>query len=55
VRVAFLLAEGRSNAYVADALGVRPSTAPRHTERVLAKLNVRTRAAVGPRLLDETA
>jgi DNA-binding CsgD family transcriptional regulator len=51
VRVALLLAEGRSNAYVADALGVRESTARRHTEHVLAKLKVRTRAAVGPRLL----
>jgi DNA-binding CsgD family transcriptional regulator len=52
VRVAFLLAEGRSNKDVAHALGVRESTARRHTEHVLAKLKVRARAAVGPRLLD---
>jgi DNA-binding CsgD family transcriptional regulator len=49
-RVALMLAAGRSNADIATALGIRASTARRHTEHVLRKLNVRTRAAVGPRL-----
>jgi DNA-binding CsgD family transcriptional regulator len=49
-RVALMLAAGRSNADIATALGTRASTARRHTEHVLRKLNVRTRAAVGPRL-----
>jgi DNA-binding NarL/FixJ family response regulator len=52
-RVAFLLAQGCSNKEVAEALGIRESTARRHTEHVLAKLNVRARAAVGPRLLND--
>jgi DNA-binding CsgD family transcriptional regulator len=49
-RVALLLAEGHSNASIAEALGVRASTARRHTERVLYKLGVQTRAQVGPRI-----
>lgn len=54
-RVALLLAEGRSNAEVAQALAISPFTARRHTERVLDKLGVRTRASVGARLRDAVA
>lgn len=50
--VALLLAEGRSNAEVAAARGISPHTARRHTERILHKLGVRTRAGVARRLLD---
>lgn len=48
--VAQLLAEGRSNAGIAVALCISPHTARHHTERVMAKLGVRSRAEVGPRL-----
>lgn len=50
VRVAWLLADGRSNAEIAAALAIRASTARRHTERVFAKLEVHSRAAVGAKL-----
>jgi len=49
-RVAFLLARGRSNAQIAADLGISPHTARRHTERVLQKMNVRSRAEVGQKL-----
>jgi DNA-binding CsgD family transcriptional regulator len=45
--VALLLAERRSNTEIAGALGISPHTAKRHTERVLGKLGVSTRRAVG--------
>gem|GEM_PF-1190535 len=45
--VARLLAAGRSNTEVATALGVTHHTARRHTEAVLRKLAVSSRAAVG--------
>jgi DNA-binding CsgD family transcriptional regulator len=44
--VAMLLAERRSNAEVARALGISPNTARHHTERVLAKLGVHSREVV---------
>lgn len=44
--VAELLRGALSNAEVAAALGISPFTARHHTERVLGKLGVRTRAAV---------
>ena len=44
--VAELLRGGLSNAEVAAALGISPFTARHHTERVLGKLGVRTRAAI---------
>ena len=44
--VAELLRAGQSNADVAAALGISPFTARHHTERVLGKLGLRTRAAV---------
>ncbi|HEX6939079.1 MAG TPA: helix-turn-helix transcriptional regulator [Longimicrobiales bacterium] len=49
--VAALLAEGRSNAEVAERLGISPHTARHHTESVLMKLGVRSRAEVAARLL----
>ena len=50
--IAMLLAEGRSNAGIAAARGISPHTARRHTERVLHKLGVRSRAEVARRLMD---
>ena len=44
--VALLLSDGRSNEDVARQLGISPHTARRHTERVLQKLAVRSRAEV---------
>jgi DNA-binding CsgD family transcriptional regulator len=49
-RVARLLAAGRSNAEVADALFISPHTARHHTERVMQKLSVRSRHEVGAAL-----
>jgi DNA-binding NarL/FixJ family response regulator len=46
--VARLLADGQSNAEIADTLGVTRHTARRHTEAVLRKLVVPSRSAVGP-------
>lgn len=48
IRVARLLADGRSNRDVAALLFISPHTARTHTERVLQKLGVRSRAEVGP-------
>jgi DNA-binding CsgD family transcriptional regulator len=50
-RAALLLAQGKPNAEVADALSISPHTARRHTERVLYKLGARSRAEVAVRLL----
>lgn len=50
-RVARLIGEGRSNAEIAQQLFISPHTARRHTERVMIKLRVRSRAEVGPKLL----
>jgi DNA-binding CsgD family transcriptional regulator len=50
-RVALLLAQGKSNAEIAQALSISPHTARRHTERVLYKLAVRSRAEVAVKLL----
>ena len=49
-RVAGLLAERRSNREIADALGISAHTARHHTERVLSKLGVHSRAGVRDRL-----
>ncbi|PAP75984.1 helix-turn-helix transcriptional regulator [Rubrivirga marina] len=49
--VALLLAEGLTNVQVADRLFIAPKTARRHTENVLGKLEVATRAAVASALL----
>lgn len=50
VRVALLLAEGKSNAAIAQTLFVSASTARRHTEHVLLKLGIHSRAEVGPKI-----
>lgn len=46
VHVAHLLVDGLSNREVARVLGISPNTARIHTERVLRKLGVHSRAAV---------
>jgi DNA-binding CsgD family transcriptional regulator len=50
VQVARLIAAGHRNQTIADELGMRPNTAWRHTERILGKLGVHNRSAVGPAL-----
>jgi DNA-binding CsgD family transcriptional regulator len=50
IEVARLLAAGRSNAAIATELCISPDTARHHTEDVMRKLGVRSRAEVGPRL-----
>jgi DNA-binding CsgD family transcriptional regulator len=49
--VAALLARGLPNAAVARQLGISPHTARHHTQRVLAKLGVHSRAEAAARLL----
>ena len=49
--VAVLLAEGLTNEALADRLFVSKHTARHHVEAVLLKLDVKTRAAVGARLI----
>jgi len=49
-QVGLLIAEGRNNTEIAQSLGVTAHTARRHTERVLAKLGVHSRAAAASRL-----
>lgn len=49
--VALLLAEGLSNAALADRLFVSPHTARHHVENVLSKLELSSRSAVASRLL----
>jgi DNA-binding CsgD family transcriptional regulator len=53
--VTHLLMQGRSNADIAAALGVSEHTARHHTERVMVKLGVHSRAQVGPALLGHAA
>jgi DNA-binding NarL/FixJ family response regulator len=48
--VAILLAAGRGNAAIASTLKISPHTARHHTQHVLAKLGVHSRAAAGARL-----
>jgi len=48
--VTLLLARGLSNADIAEKLFIAPGTVKRHTENVLAKLEVRSRAAVAARI-----
>jgi DNA-binding CsgD family transcriptional regulator len=48
--VAALLAEGLSNNAVAKRLGISPHTARHHTQHVLGKLGVHSRAEAGARL-----
>ncbi|HEY0972662.1 MAG TPA: LuxR C-terminal-related transcriptional regulator [Gemmatimonadales bacterium] len=51
VAVARLLAEGHTNAEIAESLGISPFTARNHTERVLGKLGVSSRAKVASALM----
>jgi DNA-binding CsgD family transcriptional regulator len=51
-QVANLLALGNSNRQLARALGISEHTARRHTERVLSKLGVTSRAQVAAKLSD---
>ncbi|MBA3854848.1 MAG: hypothetical protein C0503_10555 [Gemmatimonas sp.] len=50
--VACCLAKGMRNADIARTLTIRPATARRHTEKVLAKLGVASRAAIAARLTE---
>jgi DNA-binding NarL/FixJ family response regulator len=50
VEVATLLAQGRSNTAVAAALHISSHTARHHTQRVLAKLGVHSRAEAGAKI-----
>jgi DNA-binding NarL/FixJ family response regulator len=50
LEVALLLAQGCSNVTVARRLNISPHTARHHTQRVLDKLGVHSRAAAGARL-----
>jgi DNA-binding CsgD family transcriptional regulator len=46
-----LLADGKQNDAIAAALFISPHTARRHTESVMRKLGVASRAEIGPLLL----
>ena len=48
--VADLLAQGRSNAGIAAALSISTHTARHHTQRILTKLGVHSRAEAGAKL-----
>jgi DNA-binding CsgD family transcriptional regulator len=50
LEVARRLAQGESTKEVAQSCGISLHTARRHTEKVFAKLGVRNRSQVGPRL-----
>ena len=50
VEVAVLLAQGRSNAGIAEALRISAHTARHHTQRILTKLGVHSRAEAGAKL-----
>jgi DNA-binding NarL/FixJ family response regulator len=48
--VAILLVQGRSNSAIAEQLKISPHTARHHTQRILVKLEVHSRAAAGAKL-----
>jgi DNA-binding CsgD family transcriptional regulator len=48
--VAMLLAKGRSNVSIAKTLGISTHTARHHTQRVLVKLRVHSRAEAGAKV-----
>jgi DNA-binding NarL/FixJ family response regulator len=50
VEVAMLLAEGRSNQAIAKTLRISTHTARHHTQRILNKLHVHSRAEAGARI-----
>jgi DNA-binding NarL/FixJ family response regulator len=49
-QVAILLIQGQGNSAIAEQLKISPHTARHHTQRVLAKLGVHSRAAAGAKL-----
>jgi DNA-binding NarL/FixJ family response regulator len=49
-QVAILLVEGRPNSEIAEELKISPHTARHHTQRILSKLCVHSRAAAGAKL-----
>jgi len=49
-QVASLLIHGQSNSAIAKELRISPHTARHHTQRILAKLGVHSRAAAGAKL-----
>jgi DNA-binding CsgD family transcriptional regulator len=50
-RVARLIAQGLSNDAISHELSISPYTARRHTERILQKMYIRSRAEVGVKLV----
>ena len=50
IRVATLIAKGHSNADIAGQIFISPHTARRHTERILHKMGIRSRAEVALKL-----
>jgi DNA-binding NarL/FixJ family response regulator len=50
IDVAMLLSQGLSNATIASELGISSHTARHHTQRILSKLEVHSRAAAGAQL-----
>lgn len=44
--------DGRTNQEIADEFVVSPHTARHHTEKVMLKLGVKSRAEVGPKILN---
>ena len=48
--VAVLLAQGLSNVVIAKTLGISPHTARHHTQRILGKMKVHSRAEAGAKL-----
>jgi DNA-binding CsgD family transcriptional regulator/PAS domain-containing protein len=53
IEVARLLAQGKTNLSIAEALGISSHTAERHTEHVLMKLGLRSRTEAVARLLGQ--
>jgi DNA-binding NarL/FixJ family response regulator len=49
-QVAILLVQGQSNSAIAEQLEISPHTARHHTQRILSKLGVHSRAAAGAKL-----
>jgi DNA-binding CsgD family transcriptional regulator len=49
--IALLLGQGKDNGEIARELVISPHTARRHTERILQKMDVRSRSEVGAKLL----
>jgi DNA-binding NarL/FixJ family response regulator len=49
-QVAMLLAKGRSNSAIAEELRISPHTSRHHTQRILSKLGVHSRAAAGAKI-----